>query len=142
MSKAPHARPRPDGAVAALQSIHALVVPVFASPFRWFGPLLLTRGAPLYAVPGASAAACALAWKDAQVGGKARGDLVAAVAAKDVIGLSKAEARAAKEEVVLEILGDDRLSEKALSGLFMEAGGANGGPCLFPPFFFRISASA
>ena len=70
------------------------------------------------------------------MGGKARGDLVAAVAAKDVIGLSKAEARAAKEEVVLEILGDDRLSEKALSGLFMEAGGANGGPCLFPPFFF------
>jgi len=68
--------------------------------------------------------------------------LVAAVAAKDVIGLSKAEARAAKEEVVLEILGDGRLSEKALSGLFMEAGGANGGPCLSPPFFFRISASA
>ena len=61
------------------------------------------------------------------MGGKARGDLVAAVAAKDVIGLSKAEARAAKEEVVLEILGDDRLSEKALSGLFMEAGIANGG---------------
>ena len=77
------------------------------------------------------------------MGGKARGDLVAAVAAKDVIGLSKAEARAAKEEVVLEILGDDHvLSEKALSGLFMEAGGANGGPCLFLPFFFRISASA
>ena len=116
--------------------------PCLASPLR-FGPLLLTRGAPLYAVPGASAAACALAWKDAPLSGKVRVDLVAAVAAKDVIGLSEAKARAAKEEVVQGILGDDHvLSEKALSGLFMEAGGANGGPCLFPPFFFRISASA
>ena len=78
-----------------------------------------------------------MAWKAAQVSGETRDDLVAAVAAEDVIGLSKAEARAAKEEVVQGILGDDHvLSGKALSGLFMEAGRANGGPRLFFPLFF------
>ena len=73
-----------------------------------------------------------------------RDDLVAAVADVDVIGLSEAKARAAKEEVVRGILGDDHvLSEKALSGLFMKAGSANGRPCLPPsPLFFRLSASA
>ena len=64
---------------------------------------------------------------------------MAAVADEDVIGLSEAGAREKKTLVVLEILGEDLLSDEALSGLFMEAGG----PCLFPsPFFFRLSASA
>ena len=84
-----------------------------------------------------------MAWKAAPLSGKDRVDLVAAVADEDVIGLSEAKARAAKEEVVRGILGDDHvLSEEALSGLFREAGRANGGPRLFPPFFFRLSASA
>ena len=77
-----------------------------------------------------------MAWKAAQVNAKERDDVVAAVAAVNVNGLSEAEARDAKKLVASGILGDDRLSEEALSGLFMEAGRANGGPRLFSSFFF------
>ena len=84
-----------------------------------------------------------MAWKAAQVNAKERDDVVAAVAAVNVNGLSEAAARDAKKLVASGILGGDRLSEEAMSGLFMEAGGYNGGLApFFPLFFFRLSASA
>ena len=124
MSAGEQGRRVPDPALMALLppcSPYTHGCPCLASPFRWFS-LLLTRGAPLFAVPGASAAACDRAWKDAPVGLKERAKLVAAVAAVDVSTLGEAAAREAKEKVVRKQPSGKGLTKEALSGLFREAG--------------------